>query len=426
MAAGCGLWQTAPVRLFELWIGLRYTRAKRRNHFISFISLVSMLGIALGVMALIVVMAVMNGFQHELRARILGVAAHMEISGPAGQLDDWPRLARAVANYPGVLGSAPYVNAQGLLAAGGETRGALIRGVSPAHEPGVTDVAQHMRLGRLEDLEAGAFRILLGSELARILGVSLGERVTLIAPQGMVTPAGMLPRMRAFTVAGVFEMGMYEYDAGLALIHLEDAQRLYRLGEAVSGLRLRLADMDRAPWLTRELVKNLEGDYFVSDWTMSHATFFRAVQIEKRMMFIILTLIVAVAAFNIVSTLVMVVTDKLADIAILRTLGASPGSIMVIFMVQGSVIGVIGTALGVASGVTLALNLGTLVPWLERALGFDLFPADVYYISELPSRLAWGDVVWVSGVALTLAFFATIYPSVRAARVQPAEALRYE
>ncbi len=414
------------MRPYELWIGLRYTRAKRRNHFISFISLVSMLGIALGVMALIVVMAVMNGFQHELRTRILGVAAHMEISGPAGQLADWPGLARQVAAHPGVLGSAPYVNAQGLLAMAGETKGALIRGVSPAHEPAVTDLGQRMRSGRLEDLEPGAFRILLGSELARALGAFPGDRVTLIAPQGVVTPAGMLPRMKAFTVAGIFEMGMYEYDAGLALIHIEDAQRLYRLGDAVSGLRLKLADMDRAPWLTRELATSLDGDYYISDWTMSHETFFRAVQIEKRMMFIILTLIVAVAAFNIVSTLVMAVTDKLADIAILRTLGASPASIMAIFMVQGSLIGVIGTVLGVASGVVLALNLGTLVPWLERALGFDLFPADVYYISELPSRLAWGDVAWVGGVALVLAFLATLYPSARAARVQPAEALRYE
>lgn len=414
------------MRPYELWIGLRYTRAKRRNHFISFISLVSMLGIALGVMALIVVMAVMNGFQHELRARILGVAAHMEISGPAGRLENWPSLARQVAAHPGVLGSAPYVNAQGLLAMAGETRGALIRGVSPAHEPAVTDLAQRMRSGRLEDLEPGAFRILLGSELARALGAFPGDRVTLIAPQGVVTPAGMLPRMKSFSVAGIFEMGMHEYDAGLALIHIEDAQRLYRLGDAVSGLRLKLADMDRAPWLTRELAMSLEGDYYISDWTMSHETFFRAVQIEKRMMFIILTLIVAVAAFNIVSTLVMAVTDKLADIAILRTLGASPASIMAIFMVQGSLIGVIGTVLGVASGVTLSLNLGALVPWLERALGFDLFPADVYYISELPSRLAWGDVAWVGGVALGLAFLATLYPSARAARVQPAEVLRYE
>ncbi|TCS73046.1 lipoprotein-releasing system permease protein [Sulfuritortus calidifontis] len=414
------------IRPYELWIGLRYTRAKRRNHFISFISMTSMIGIALGVTALIVVLSVMNGFQEELRNRILGVAAHMEITGPDTRLTDWPALAVQVERHPEVRGLAPYVLSQGLLAYGSETKGGLVRGVLPEMEGRVAEFDAHMKSGRLADLKPGAFNIVLGAELAYSLGVGVGDPVTLIAPQGVITPAGMLPRMKQFTVVGLFKMGMYEYDAGLALIHLDDAKKLYRLGDAVSGLRIKLADMDRAPWLTREFAGSLQGDYYISDWTMSHANFFRAVQIEKRMMFIILTLIVAVAAFNIVSTLVMAVTDKQADIAILRTLGASPASIMQIFMVQGSLIGVIGTLLGVVGGVLLALNVETVVPLIERALHMDLFPADVYYISELPSKLVWSDVAWIGGVALILSFLATLYPSRRAATIQPAEALRYE
>jgi len=415
---------------YEILIGLRYTRAKRRNHFISFISMTSMGGIALGIMALIVVLSVMNGFQEELRSRILGVAAHMEISAGDGRLANWPDLAQQVAAHPEVRGSAPYINAQALLSAsglgGGETKGALVRGLLPEEEGKVAEFAQKMLVGELADLKPGAWGIVLGADLARALGVVGGDKVTVIAPQGIVTPAGMVPRIKQFTVVGIFRMGMYEYDAGLALLHLNDAQKLYRMGDTVSGLRVKLSDMERAPWVTRELARTLRGDYYLSDWTMSHQNFFQAVQIEKRMMFIILTLIVAVAAFNIVSTLVMVVTDKQADIAILRTLGASPRSIMAIFMVQGSLIGVIGTALGILSGVGLALNVETVVPWIERALGLDLFPADVYYISELPSKLVWADVWTIAGVALVLAFLATLYPSWRAANVQPAEALRYE
>ena len=411
---------------YELLIGLRYTRAKRRNHFISFISVISMAGIALGVMALIVVLSVMNGFQEELRGRILGVASHMEISGPGGQLADWPGLAAQVARHPEVRGTAPYVTGQALLAAGSETKGALVRGLLPGEEGKVAEFAGHMKSGRLDALRPGEFNIILGQDLARSLGVFPGDKVAVIAPQGVVTPAGMLPRMKQFNVAGIFQMGMYEYDAGLALVHLEDAQKLYRLGDMTSGLRVKLADMDRAPWVLRELARSLAGDYYLSDWTMSHANFFQAVQIEKRMMFIILTLIVAVAAFNIISTLVMAVTDKQADIAILRTLGASPRSIMAIFMVQGSLIGVIGTLSGVVSGVLLALNVETVVPWIEKAVGRDLFPADVYYISELPSKLHWPDVWTIGGVALVLAFLATLYPSWRAANTEPAEALRYE
>jgi lipoprotein-releasing system permease protein len=411
---------------YELRIGLRYTRAKRRNHFISFISMTSMAGIALGIMALIVVLSVMNGFQQELRARILGVAAHLEITGGDGRLEGWPELARQVARHPEVRGSAPYVNAQALLAAGSETKGSLVRGLLPEEEGQVAEFDQKMLVGRLADLKAGAWGLILGADLATALGVNKGDKVAVIAPQGVVTPAGMVPRIRQFTVVGIFRMGMYEYDSGLALMHLADAQKLYRLGEAVTGLRVKLADMERAPWVTRELARTLRGDYYLSDWTMSHTNFFQAVQIEKRMMFIILTLIVAVAAFNIVSTLVMAVTDKQADIAILRTLGASPGSIMAVFMVQGSLIGVIGTLLGIAAGVSLAVNVETLVPWIEHALGMNLFPADVYYISKLPAKLEWGDVWTIAGVALSLAFLATLYPSWRAAQVQPAEALRYE
>jgi lipoprotein-releasing system permease protein len=414
------------MRAYELWIGLRYTRAKRRNHFISFISVVSMLGIALGVMALIVVMSVMNGFQDELRTRILGVAAHIEISGPGGTLADWPDLARRLADEKAITGQAPYVLGQGLLAYGSETRGALVRGILPARESEVTDLAGQMKVGTLDQLEAGAFRIVLGAELARALGLFVGDKLTLIVPQGVVTPAGMLPRLKQFEVVGLFEAGMFEYDSGLALIHIDDAARLYRLGEQVSGLRLKLADMDAAPRVARELGARLLGDFHIADWSMRHQNFFRAVQIEKRMMFIILTLIVAVAAFNIVSTLVMAVTDKQADIAVLRTLGAGPLSVMAIFMVQGSLIGVIGTGLGVLSGVLLAVNIETVVPVIERLLGLDLFPADVYYISELPSKLVWADVGWIGGVALGLAFLSTLYPSWRASRVQPAEALRHE
>ena len=411
---------------YELLIGLRYTRAKRRNHFISFISMTSMAGIALGIMALIVVLSVMNGFQEELRTRILGVAAHMEITGGDGRLADWPGLAAEVSHHPEVRGTAPYINAQALLSAGSETKGALVRGLLPEEEGKVAEFGQKMLVGQLSDLKSGEWGLVLGADLAMALGVNKGDKVAVIAPQGVVTPAGMIPRIKQFNVVGIFRMGMYEYDAGLALMHLQDAQKLYRMGDYVSGLRVKLADMERAPWVTREMARTIQGDYYLSDWTMSHQNFFQAVQIEKRMMFIILTLIVAVAAFNIVSTLVMAVTDKQADIAILRTLGASPRSIMAVFMVQGSLIGIIGTILGVVAGVLLALNVETVVPWIERAMGMDLFPADVYYISELPSRLNWGDVGTIGGVALVLAFLATLYPSWRAANVQPAEALRYE
>ena len=411
---------------YEYWVGLRYTRAKRRNHFISFISLISMLGVGLGVAALIVVLSVMNGFQKELRTRILGVASHIQVSGVAGELDDWTKTLQGVAQHPRVLAAAPYVQAQGMLALDQQVRGTVVRGILPEAEEKTADFARHMKAGRLEDLRPGAFNMVLGVELARALGVGIGDKVTLIAPQGLVTPAAVLPRLKQFNVTGVFEVGMFEFDSGLALIHLADAQKLYRMGDRVTGVRLKVDDLFAAPRIGRELLRYLDADAHVSDWTRSHANFFRAVQIEKNMMFLILLLIVAVAAFNIVSTLVMAVTDKQADIAILRTLGASPGSIMKVFIVQGAMIGTIGLAMGVVGGVLLALNIETVVPAIERALGIQFLAKDVYYISDLPSDLQWRDVGIITGVSFLLTLVATLYPSWRASRINPAEALRYE
>ncbi|HTS53049.1 MAG TPA: lipoprotein-releasing ABC transporter permease subunit [Burkholderiales bacterium] len=411
---------------YELFVGLRYTRAKRRNHFISFISMASMTGIAIGVMALIVVLSVMNGFQKELRARILGVAAHVQISGIDGRLANWQAVAREASGGPDVVAAAPYISAQGLLANRQNVQGTLVRGIVPELEDRVADIGSHMKRGSLADLKAGQFGIVLGAELAHAVGARLGEKVVLIAPQGQVTPAGILPRIKQFTVVGVFEVGMYEYDAGLALVDLQDAQKLYRLDDEVSGVRLKLKDLFLAPEVARDLTRTLPGDLYVTDWTRSHANFFRAVQIEKNVMFIILTLIVAVAAFNLVSTLVMAVTDKQPDIAILRTLGATPASIMKIFVVQGSLIGVIGTAIGVVGGIAIALNVDVVVPAIERLFRVQFLAKDVYYISELPSDLQLRDVVTVGVMSLLLSLLATLYPSWRASRVNPAEALRYE
>jgi lipoprotein-releasing system permease protein len=414
---------------YELLIGLRYTRAKRRNQFVSFISMISMLGIALGVAALIVVLSVMNGFQTELRGRILAVVSHIQISGAGGEMANWQQVAEQSLGQPGVLAAAPFVQAQGMLSFGQSVRGAMVRGVLPDLEDKVADFRSHMKEGSLDSLSPDApdaFNIVLGSELARALGVFVGDKVTVIAPQGVVTPAGVIPRLKTFTVSGLFEVGMFEYDSGLALIRMADAQRLYRLDDRVSGVRLKLDDLFRAPAIARQLAARLDTAAFISDWTRSHANFFRAVAIEKNMMFIILSLIVAVAAFNIVSTLVMAVTDKQADIAILRTLGASPSSIMAIFMVQGALIGFIGLGLGIAGGVALALNVDVVVPFIEHLLGTQFMSKEVYYISNLPSELQWKDVSTITGVSFVLSLVATIYPSWRASRVNPAEALRYE
>ena len=411
---------------YELLVGLRYTRAKRRNHFISFISLISMAGIALGVAALIVVLSVMNGFQKELRTRILGVASHIQISGTGNRLADWQKVAKVASQHPRVTGAAPFVNAQGLLSFGQSVRGSIVRGVIPELEDKVAEIGQHMRAGNLGSLRAGEFGIVLGAELARALGVMHGEKLVVIAPQGQVTPAGVVPRLKQFTVVGIFEVGMFEYDSGLALIHLEDAQKLFQLGDEVSGVRLKLDDLYAARRVAREIMVNFDSSTYATDWTLSHANFFRAVEIEKRVMFIILLLIVAVAAFNIVSTLVMAVTDKQADIAILRTLGASPASILQIFVVQGVLIGVIGTLIGVAGGVLLGLNIDVVVPALEKIFSVQFLSKDVYYISDLPSDVQWPDVIVIGVVALVISLVATLYPSWRASRVNPAEALRYE
>ena len=414
---------------YEWFVGLRYTRARRgsgRNGFVSFIALSSMAGIALGVAALIVVLSVMNGFQHELRNRILAVASHIEITGFERGIADWQAVAQIAAKNPRVVATAPYVLGQAMLSAGEANRGALIRGIDPAREDTVADIGQHMRSGALTDLRPGEFGIVLGAEIARALGVRVGDPVVLISPQGSVTPAGTIPRIKSFHVVGVFEVGMFEFDSGLALIHIADAQTLYRLGSSVTGVRLKLDDMFAAPAVARELLSVMPMDAEVRDWTRSHANFFRAVAIEKRVMFIILTLIITVAAFNIVSAQVMVVTDKQADIAILRTLGASRASILAIFVIQGALIGVLGTLIGVAGGVLLALNVGTVVPFIERTFGIQFLDKSVYYISELPSDLQRGDVTAIAIMALVLALLATVYPSLRAAWVRPAEALRYE
>jgi lipoprotein-releasing system permease protein len=385
-----------------------------------------MLGLALGVAALIVVLSVMNGFQKELRERILGVVSHIQVSGGNGELEDWIKVLQGVARHPRVKAAAPYVQAQGMLSFDGQVRGMMVRGILPEAEDKVANFARYMKSGKLDELRPGEFGMVLGSELARALRARRGDKITLLAPQGMVTPAAIMPRIKQFRVVGIFEAGMFEFDSGLALIHLEDAQKLYRMDDRVSGVRLKIDDLFAAPQIGRELMRYLEGDIWISDWTRSHANFFRAVEIEKRMMFLILLLIVAVAAFNIVSTLVMAVQDKRADIAILRTLGASPRSIMGIFVVQGTLIGVIGLLAGIAGGVTLALNIDVVVPALERALGMQFLAKDVYYISDLPSDLHWSDVWTIGSVSFVLTLLATLYPSWRASRTQPAEALRYE
>lgn len=411
---------------YELFAGLRYTRAKRRNHFISFISGASMLGIAVGVTALITVLSVMNGFERELRVRILGMASHATIVAVDGSLRDWPDAARRGEAHPRVRGVAPYIEGEGMLRVGTELSGTLLRGILPERETAVSDIADKLIDGRFDALAPGDFNMLIGRELALLLGVGVGDSIDLMIPQASVTPAGLLPRFRRFTVQGVFEVGMYEFDRGMVFVHLADAQALLRMGEGVTGVRLKLDDLFLAPQVSRELATELPGLYYVSDWTRSHANFFRAVATEKMVMFIILSLIVGVAAFNIVSTLVMVVQDKQADIAILRTLGASPRSVMLIFMVQGALIGIFGTLLGLAGGITLALNVENLVPLLETLTGQPVLAPDVYYISDLPSELKSADVLRIGALSLSLGLLSTLYPAWRASRVQPAEALRYE
>ncbi len=413
-------------RPLEIFIGLRYTRAKRRNHFISFISLISMLGIALGVTVLITVISVMNGFEKELRERILGVVSHATVQAVGKPLQEWRQVADLVRQYEGVTGVAPYIQAEGMLSQGANVNGTLVRGILPSQEGEVSQLGDKMLAGKLENLQAGEFGIILGKNLALAMRAGMGDKITLITPQASVTAVGVLPRLKRFTVVGVFEIGMYEYDSALALLHIEDASRLFRLDGGVTGVRIKMDDMFAAPKLTRQLLNELPLGYSASDWTSQHANFFRAVQMEKTVMFVILFLIVAVAAFNIVSTLVMMVTDKESDIAILRTLGTSPASIMGIFIVQGALIGVIGTLLGTIGGVALALNVETLVPAIETLFSIQFLAADVYYISDLPSDMRIADVIQISSVSLIISFIATLYPAWRASRTQPAEALRYE
>jgi lipoprotein-releasing system permease protein len=411
-----------------LYIGLRYTRAERRTQFISFITLTSVLGIALGVTALITVLSVMNGFESELRERILGMTSHSTITGLDQQLTDWKALKKQLKNTPHVEGMAPFIQGQVMINAEHQVSGTLIRGISPSDEPNVSEVAEKMlNGGQLTALEAGKFQIILGAELANYLTVFVGDKITVISPQLNATPAGVIPRLRRFTVVGIFKVGMYEYDRNMALIHIKDAAKLFRLGGNVSGLRLKLDDVFHAPRLSRELANDLADDnYLVSDWTKAHSNFFQAIKTEKRVMFIILLLIVAVAAFNIVSTLVMVVTDKRGDIAILKTQGLSNSSVMGIFMVLGVIIGISGTLLGTLGGVLLALNIETIIPAIENLLGVDVMAADVYYISEVPSKLAWEDVLQIAFMAFVLSLLATIYPAWQASKVNPAEVLRYE
>ncbi|MGA8260648.1 MAG: lipoprotein-releasing ABC transporter permease subunit [Arenicellales bacterium] len=412
--------------MLPVFIGLRYTRAKRRNHFISFITLIAMMGITLGVWALITVLSIMNGFEGELRDRILGVAAHVTITADQGGLQGWQHLEDAVKKIPEVAGVAPYVLGQGMLTKGGNATGAIVRGIMPSQEPNVSDIGKHMEEGSLDSLEPGKFKVVVGSVLARTLGLDVGSKVTIVVPEGQVTPAGMLPRLRRFTVSGIFKIGMYDYDSGLVLIDLGDAEKLYESGNEVTGLRLKLHDIFKAPLVRNGLANSLGPGFYISDWTRDHRNFFRALGIEKRVMFIILFLIVAVAAFNIVSTLVMVVTDKQADIAILRTLGMRPSGVMGIFIVQGMLIGVIGTLLGGLTGVITSLNIQTIVPFLEHIFHVQFFPADVYVISDFPADMHWRDVLVVTLSSLGMSAVATLYPAFRASRTQPAEALRYE
>ena len=414
---------------YEWQIGWRYTRAGRagrRNGFISFISFVSMLGIALGVAALIIVLSVMNGFQKEVTDRMLSVVAHVEVQDPQGNaLPDWQATAATARQNPAVLAAAPFIAMQSLIARGDEMRGAVVRGINPAAEATVTPLAAQLKDSVLAQLQPGAWNIVLGVELARSLRVQVGDTVTLVAPGGQVTPAGTVPRLKRFTVSGMFEAGLFEYDSGLALIHLDDAAKLYRL-DGPTGIQLKLVDLHQARAVAQQLAGSLGAGVLVRDWTRTNRNWFDAVQLEKRLMFIILTLIVAVAAFNLVSTLVMTVTDKRADIAILRTLGASPRSVMGIFVVQGAASGVIGTLGGVAFGLLVAVNIGTLVPALERLLGMAFLPGSIYLINRMPSDPRLADILPIALISLVLAFVATLYPSWRASRVKPAEALRYE
>jgi len=401
-------------------------RSKNKNRFISFISIMSVTGIAIAVAVLIIVLSVMNGFEHEVRSKILKVVSHGAITGWAGRIDDWRAMRDIVEAHPETLSAAEFISGQGMLVGSESVKGVEIRGLHPDVELKTSGMAELMVKGQIKSLEAGAFRIILGQELADLLGVSVGDKLVLMISRGSITPAGMVPRMRRFEVSGIFSAGMYEYDRGLVLLNLEDAARLYQLGDAVSGIRIALSDPMRAPQTVRQIAQSLDRDVFITDWTRQHANFFRSIQLTKSIIFIILLLVVAVAAFNIVSTLVMVVREKRSEIAILRTLGASPAGVLGIFIAQGGLIGIIGTAVGVLLGITVSLNLAWIVAILERILGFRFLAPDVYFISDFPSQLLPGDVIQVALIALFLAFVSTIYPAWRGSVMAPAEALRHD
>lgn len=413
-------------RRWEWFVGARYLRARTHNRFVSFISSISILGVALGVAVLIVVLSVMNGFETELRTRILAMTSHAALESFGDGLSDWPVVQARAEQDAAVAAAAPYLQGDAMLLQGDEVSGAIVRGIVPAEERRVSGLGDKLLAGVLEDLAPGNWNIVLGSALARELQVEVGDRVVLAISQGTVTPAGLVPRLRRFTVSGVFEAGMYEFDRTLAFVHLEDAARLWRMPDKVTGIRLALDDLFLAPEVSRRLALELGGGFYVTDWTRQHVNFFRSIQLSKQMMFTILLLVVAVAAFNIVSTLVMVVKDKQGDIAILRTLGASPRSIMGVFIIQGTMIGIAGTLAGLGLGALLALNVEQLVHWLEAVLGTTFLAADVYFISDLPAELRAGDLLRICGTALALAVLSTLYPAWRAARSQPAEALRHE
>ena len=413
---------------YEWLVGLRYTRAGKRsgrNSFISFISFLSVAGIALGVAALIIVMSVMNGFRKDVTNRMLSVLAHIEVLGPQGEMGNWQDVMKEAFKNPAVKGAAPYVQTQGMLLKDGSMRPAVIRGVLPGEEPKVSSVAKTVVQGSLDALRPGEFNIVMGYALARSLGLNIGDKVTMALAQAQVTPAGMVPRMRSFTLVGMFEAGHFEFDNGMAFVHMEDAQKMERLA-APTGLRLRIADMHKGIEVARELEASIPGHLEVRDWSKQNKTWFAAVQIEKKMMLIAMALIITVAAFNLVSILVMTVTDKQADIAILRTLGSSPRSIMKIFMIQGAVVGILGTLAGVGMGVVVALNIDVIVPFFEHLFGAQVLSSEIYQVSALPSELRWPDVYGIGGMSVLMAFLATIYPSFAASRVKPAEALRYE
>jgi lipoprotein-releasing system permease protein len=411
---------------YEWSIGTRYLRSTHRRGFVSFVALMSVLGLMLGVATLIVVLSVMNGFERELRSRMLSVTAHATLMGLQGTLPDWPAIQKVAQKRPGVEAAVPYIEQQAMVASGERIVGASVRGVLPQEERRATGLAQRLTAGRLEDLQPGQYRIILGTALARELSVHVGDQVVLIAPQGTATPTGVVPRMRRFRVSGLFESGMYEFDRGLALVHMADAAALYRLGDQVTGIRLAVQNPFHAASIVRELALALGGGFYVSDWTLLHGNFFRSIELTKSMMFVILLMIVAVAAFNIVGTLVMIVKDKQTDIAILRTLGAGPRNVLATFAIQGVMIGLAGTLLGAALGLLISGNLQAIVDGLQRLLGTQFMDARVYYMSELPAYAEWGDIVRVCSVAFVLCALATVYPAWRAARTAPAEALRHE